>query len=46
MECNNHSYSSVLFYYANIYLYIYNNSPLLKKEKYVKERVTPEFGGY
>jgi hypothetical protein len=41
LECNNQSFSRILFYYAN-------NSPLFRKreEKQVKKRVTPEFGGY
>jgi hypothetical protein len=45
MEYNNQSFfSRVLFYYAKanrITLHYF-----LKEEKQVKERVTPEFGGY
>jgi hypothetical protein len=52
-ECNNQSFSRILFYYAkNSYIYIYNKVNVhyletkKREEKQVKERVTPEFGGY
>jgi hypothetical protein len=44
------NFSRILFYYAKnlyIYIYIYNKiilHNLEKREKQVKERVTPEFG--
>jgi hypothetical protein len=56
LECNNQSFSRILFYYVKIsYIYIYvcvcvckKITPLFRKreEKHVKRRVTPEFDGY
>jgi hypothetical protein len=44
------NFSRILFYYAkNLYIYIYNKlilHNLEKREKQLKERVTPEFGWY
>jgi hypothetical protein len=46
-ECNNQSFSRLLFYYTKN-LYIYNYCPLFRKkeEKQVEKMVTPEFDGY
>jgi hypothetical protein len=53
-ECNNQSFSRILFYYAkNLYIYIYmlyNKLTLhyleKREEKAVKQRVTPKFCEY
>jgi hypothetical protein len=52
-ECNNQSFSRILFYYAkNSHIYIYNKVNVnyletkKREEKQVKKRVTPKFGGY
>jgi hypothetical protein len=51
-ECNNQSFSRILFCYAkNSYIYIYNKVNVnyletKKEENQVKKRVTPEFSGY
>jgi hypothetical protein len=51
-ECNNQSFSRILFYYTNnLYIYLLYNKLTLHylgkgKENYGKEKVTPEFGGY
>jgi hypothetical protein len=51
-ECNNQSFSRILFYYVNnLYIYLLYNKLTLhylekKIRKVVKERVTPKFGEY
>jgi hypothetical protein len=49
-ECNNQSFSRILFYSLKTYVYIYYKIIVhyLEKrdEKQVKKRVTPEFGEY